>query len=114
MTARHKPPSRPPIRIAAGEQVVAGERDTEWPAFVFVTTESGAGWVPSRHLSGDSGPVQVVRDYDTTELAAEPGDALTVLTRDDEGSWLWCRDQHGRQGWIPLRAVSESGGDAPS
>src|SRR4051812_46201034 len=96
-TERHVPSERPPIRIALGDSVTVGERDTDWPAFVFVTAESGAGWVPSRYLSGEAGRVDVVVAYDTTELATEVGDLLEVVQRDDESGWLWCRDRGGRE-----------------
>lgn len=87
---------------------MAGDRDTEWPAFVFVTTQSGSGWVPSRHLSGETGSVLVVHDYDTAELAVEPGDRLTVVERDEESGWLWCRHVSGEEGWVPLRVILEA------
>jgi hypothetical protein len=43
----HEIPDRPPLRLLAGEVVQAGDRDSEWPEFVFVTASHGAGWVPA-------------------------------------------------------------------
>ena len=40
-----------PIQFAQGERVTLGERDAEWPAFIWTTTADGnAGWVPTKHL----------------------------------------------------------------
>lgn len=101
----HEIPERAPIRIEPGDVVEVGQRDTTWPAFVFVTTPSGEGWVPARHLDvGDSDGV-VVDGYDTTELATSVGEVLSVLERDDESGWLWCRNQDGREGWVPASTV---------
>jgi uncharacterized protein YgiM (DUF1202 family) len=97
----HEIPARAPLRVARGEAVTVGERDTTWPAFVFVTSATGEGWVPSRHLDAESGPATVIEPYDTTELPTEQGEILTVVTRDDASGWLWLRDSAGRQGWVP-------------
>ncbi|MDJ0925961.1 MAG: hypothetical protein QNJ77_15525, partial [Acidimicrobiia bacterium] len=75
----HEIPDRPAIRIQVGQIVAAGERDTQWPEFVFITCEEGAGWVPARYLSGDSGPVIVHTPYDTTELPVVAGQEVAVL-----------------------------------
>ena len=55
--------------LSEGESVTVGDRDTTWPAFVFVVSSHGEGWVPSRNLSDDSGATLVTIGYDTTELA---------------------------------------------
>ena len=57
--------------------------DSDWPAFVFITTDDGAGWVPERHLDTSSNPAVVITAYDTTELATAAGEELTLLERDD-------------------------------
>lgn len=106
MTAAHHPPERPPLRLAAGDRVTVGERHDEWPAFVFVTAAAGAGWVPSRHLSGAEGEATVLIAYDTKELAAGEGDVLTLVERDDESGWLWCRDAGGETGWVPISSTA--------
>jgi hypothetical protein len=98
----HRIPGRTPIRIDVGDRVEVGERDTEWPEFVFVTTDAGSGWVPARYLSSDSGKAVVEVAYDTTELEVSPGDALTVLRRDDRSGWWWCRNPDGGEGWVPI------------
>src|SRR5260370_20064117 len=104
----HQISERPPLRVEPGQRVHVGERDTKWPAFVFVTADDGAGWVPSRYLDAESGDAEsgdaesgdaesgdaesgdaesgdataVVR-YGTPELPTPAGEALSVLGRDD-------------------------------
>jgi hypothetical protein len=77
----HRIPARQPLRPAIGDRVEVGQRDTEWPEFVFVTAEQGSGWVPARHLSTSSGTAVLTTSYDTTELHV--GDLLEVLAEDD-------------------------------
>jgi variant SH3 domain-containing protein len=103
----HEISERPPVQLEVGDDVEVGERDTEWPEFVFVTGERGAGWVPSRHLSSSSGPAVVKIPYDTTELPTEVGDVLLVVAEDLPSGWLWCRSGTGREGWIPVKTVEE-------
>ena len=72
-------PRRPPIRVTGGQRVRVGERDSTWPAFVFVTTEDGgSGWVPSRHIDTSSDPPVMLAPCDTTELPTSPGEVLAV------------------------------------
>jgi hypothetical protein len=103
----HEMSERPPVRLEVGDEVEVGERDTEWPEFVFVAGEHGAGWVPSRYLSGSSGRAVVKIPYDTTELPTEVGDVLLVVAEDLPSGWLWCRSASGREGWIPVKTVEE-------
>jgi hypothetical protein len=101
----HTPPNRPPVQIHPGESVSVGERDTDWPAFVFITTDDGQGWVPARHLSTASGSATVLASYDTTELALEPGADVHVVRRDDESGWWWCQRSDGTEGWVPTQSL---------
>ena len=103
----HQIPERAPIQIAPGDRVTVGERDTTWPAFVFVTTERGNGWVPARHLEVNEGVALVNVAYDTTELPTSVGEPLDVLHRDDDSGWLFCRNGEGREGWVPVSTVSD-------
>jgi hypothetical protein len=79
---RHEVPEREPLQLVVGEEVQVGQRDTEWPGFVFVTATHGAGWVPARHLSHDSGKAVVQVPYDTTELHTLEGEALELIRED--------------------------------
>jgi hypothetical protein len=101
----HKVPDRLPLRLAVGDQVDIGDRDTEWPEFVFVTSSRGSGWVPARHLSASSGTAVAQTAYDTTELTTQAGDVLEVLAEDLTSGWLWCRSADGREGWVPLKTL---------
>ncbi|HKA69266.1 MAG TPA: SH3 domain-containing protein [Actinomycetes bacterium] len=105
----HEIPDRAPLRVAPGEEVTVGERDTEWPEFVFITASGGTGWVPARHLSQPSGRAVVITAYDTTELPTQVGDVLEVVTEDPVSGWLWCRSGVGREGWVPVRTVDTGG-----
>ncbi len=104
-TAAHTIPQRPPTQVTPGQQVQAGQQDTGWPAFVFITTSDGAGWVPRRHLDTSSAPAVVTIAYDTTGLATTAGEELTLINQDDPSGWAWVRNAAGRQGWVALRTV---------
>lgn len=103
----HEVPDRPPLQLSVGDPVRAGERDTEWPEFVFVTAEHGAGWVPARYLSQPTGPAVVQTAYDTTELPTRAGELLEVLAEDLVSGWLWCRSSNSTHGWVPINTLDE-------
>ncbi|MGD8193648.1 SH3 domain-containing protein [Herbiconiux sp. P18] len=103
--ADHEIPARAPLKLGPGDVVQVGERDTEWPAFVFVRAAQGMGWVPWRHLDID-GSVGTVRvGYDTTELPVSSGEEVDVLEDDPHSGWSWCGNTDGREGWIPHRVL---------
>jgi hypothetical protein len=104
-TSAHTIPDRPPIHVVPGQRVQAGQRDTEWPAFVFVTTPDGAGWVPERYVDASSEPAVVLTGYDTTELATTAGEELMLVEADDPSGWARVRNAAGREGWVPWRTV---------
>ena len=94
-----------PMRVDIGDRVVVGERDADWPAFVFVTGDGGSGRVPLRYLSR-ARPVAVVNTpYDTSELPTREGDVIEVVREDRASGWLWCRSLDGRQGWVPATSL---------
>lgn len=97
----HGIPERAPIRIEHGDRVEVGERDTTWPSFVFVTTGSGSGWVPERHLNDDRPTATVLSSYNTRELPTSAGQRLTLLEDDAASGWSWCMNAAGSTGWVP-------------
>jgi len=105
----HVIPDRPPISVAAGERVKVGERDTTWPAFAFVNTTDGSGWVPARHIAYDGGQATgngvMLEPYDTTELATEADEVLTVVAADELSGWSRVRNTAGLEGWVPDNTI---------
>ncbi|CAN5172427.1 hypothetical protein BH20ACT5_BH20ACT5_19230 [soil metagenome] len=108
----HEIPDRPAVQLSVGDDVQVGERDTEWPEFVFVTARHGTGWVPARQLSQPAAAAVVRTAYDTTELPTRVGEILEVLAEDLDSGWLWCRSSAGRVGWVPVRTVDAAPPDA--
>ncbi|WJL94961.1 DUF4111 domain-containing protein [Microbacterium sp. ET2] len=106
VTTDHEIPDRPPLIVEPGDTVEVGDRDAEWPAFVFVTTPRGSGWVPARHIQIDGRTGVVLVGYDTTELPARAGGLLHVIRDDPESGWAWCRDDAAREGWVPHRVLA--------
>lgn len=106
----HEIPDRAPLRLTAGDTVTVGDRDAEWPAFVFVTAAHGSGWVPERHLSTqqEGRRATVHTGYDTTELPTRRGETLEVLAQDLPSGWLWCRSASGREGWVPCTTLTDA------
>ena len=100
-------PDRPPIKVTVGESVSIGPRSPEWPAFVFVTSAHGDGWVPIQNLSAEVGEAVVEVDYDTTELPLRAGQTVEVLVQDDASGWWWCRNSAGNKGWVPISALAD-------
>jgi hypothetical protein len=105
----HETPDREPIQLEVGEQVAVGEHDDEWPAFVFVTSHRGSGWVPERHLARQGSVGIVMQRYDTTELPTRQSEALEVLCEDHPSGWMWCRATDGREGWVPEKTLAPVG-----
>jgi hypothetical protein len=103
----HVVPDRLPIRVAAGERVEVSERDTTWPAFAFVNTTGGSGWVPARYIGPGTGPGNgvMLEPYDTTELTTEAGEMLTVVATDELSGWSWLRNTAGLEGWVPDNSI---------
>lgn len=101
----HGIPSRAPLRLEVGDHVKIGERDTDWPAFVFVSSPKGCGWVPERYLNRDGQTAVAIRSYDTQELSTRAGDVLEIVRVDSPSGWAWCRAPDGREGWVPQRTL---------
>jgi hypothetical protein len=98
------------VRLHAGDFVAVGHRNQQYPDFVWCATEDGhAGWAPVEFLEM-TGPASAValRDYAATHLTVARGDVLEAL--ETIGSWVFCRNASGREGWVhvdALEAVSE-------
>ena len=69
-----------PIRLARGDVVALGARDTEWPAFAWTTNADGnAGWAPVDWLQPrNDGHAVALRDYSAQELDVRAGDTVLI------------------------------------
>lgn len=102
--AAHRAPEHPAIQVAAGDMVTLGQRDTEWPQFVWATLGNGlGGWIPALLFDNTQGTASALADYDTRELDVEAGEIL-VLHR-EFAQWWWAENRHGQTGWVPERVL---------
>lgn len=100
----HRAPDREPIRCTAGDTMTLGERDTEWPEFIWAELEHGqGGWIPAALFAQAGDRAVITQDYDTRELEADPGDELRL--HNWLADWWWAENANGTCGWIPARAI---------
>lgn len=93
-----------PIRFKAGEKVIVGKRDEEYPGWIWTTLASGnSGWAPEELLSMSGASAVALADYDATELTTEAGERVRVVFEMLE--WAWIRNSAGREGWVPLNTL---------
>lgn len=94
-----------PIRGAAGDRLILGRRDDEYPGWVWATATDGrAGWVPEGRLRVEGEVGILLRDYNAVEMSLEPGDVVSGKLV--EGGWLWATAANGQQGWAPLDCLA--------
>ena len=93
----------PALRVAAGEPLVVGHRDDEWPGWVWCLAGGLGGWLPEE-VVGDG---RARADFDTRELTAAEGDVLEPLGW--RSGWTWCRGRNG-EGWVPDRCLDRGAG----
>jgi len=102
--ASHRAPDRPAIRIEPGDNVTLGERDSEWPKFIWTALATGlGGWVPAALFDRDQGTATALQPYDTRELDAEEGE--TLVLHQEMADWWWAENMQGASGWIPARVL---------
>jgi hypothetical protein len=99
-----------PITFQAGEEISVSEKVSQWngnPAWLWLwcTDARGkSGWTPSTFFEAH-GPKALARyDYSAAELSASVGEILTI--EGAESGWLWCLNQRGQRGWIPVDHVA--------
>ncbi len=93
-----------PIHFKAGEKVLVGKRDEEYPGWIWTTLASGnSGWAPEELLSISGATAVALADYDATELPTESGERVRVIFAMLE--WAWVRNSASREGWVPLKTL---------
>jgi SH3-like domain-containing protein len=91
-----------PLNVRAGEALIVGEDDPEWPGWRWCTDAHGKeGWVPEAFIGAGQA---IERDYTARELEVRVGDEVEVVY--EVAGWVWCEMADGRSGWIPGSSVS--------
>jgi len=86
----------PALAVTAGQRVLPGRIDDEYPGWQWVVDDNGlGGWVPSEMVQGN----RITTPFDTAELTVAADDMLKPL--DHRLGWTRCQTQDGRTGWVP-------------
>ena len=89
-----------PISVTAGEAVLVGSEDGEFPGWRWCKASNGReGWIPVELLSNKGAEATVLENYSARELAVESGEQVTI--EDMRQDWLLVRNAKGERGWIP-------------
>ncbi|MCC5988794.1 MAG: hypothetical protein JJT95_14035 [Pararhodobacter sp.] len=93
-----------PIRLRAGEAVVASGRQEHWDGYLWLwarAADGREGWVPDTLLDCATGDCRTRRDYSAVELTCRAGQVLEG--GEEMHGWVWCRAADGQAGWVPRR-----------
>ena len=97
-----------PICVSIGETFQVSEKANVWNSnpdwiWIWCTDQRGKqGWVPKKVITFNSdGTTGTARStYTARELTVAVGEEL--VAHQDESGWLWCTNQQGKSGWVPL------------
>ena len=100
-----------PIVVEAGEPFTVSEQTSTWdnnPAWIWLwcTNQRGkSGWVPKNIIQPQSDDQTGIThtSYDARELSVTAGQELNIEL--EESGWFWCRNQQGKQGWVPISHI---------
>jgi hypothetical protein len=99
VTAAYQSAFPDPLCVRAGDLLVLGEEDGEYPGWIWATDpEDRSGWAPLDLAHPESGLARY--DYGAGELDARVGEVLTC--EQEHGGWALCTNAAGEKGWIPL------------
>jgi len=93
-----------PLVLAKGDKIVLGERDSEYPAFIWATNRQGkSGWVPVNVLDRSIDEAYALQAYSACELDADLGEVVDLVY--ETGGWWWAQNKLGKCGWLPASAL---------
>jgi hypothetical protein len=99
---------RAPLALETGDKVRVGQKDTEWPGWIWVTTIDGRGsYVPEDVISPNpDGTANTIRPFQARDLSVKKGDTVTSLH--EVKGWHWCRAASGEEGWLPAFLLKQA------
>jgi len=98
-----------PIIMRKGDEVELTGKEDHWqgrPDWVYIwcTNQHGqSGWVPKPYIEQQGTKGTARFDYNATELTAHTGE--TLIAGQEESGWMWCANQHGQSGWVPIANI---------
>ncbi|HMK30084.1 MAG TPA: SH3 domain-containing protein [Terriglobales bacterium] len=100
----YQPQYSDPIEVVAGETMLVGDEDKEFPGWRWCRARDGrAGWLPVELILAAEAEFRVLEDYSARELSVKPGEEVTV--QEARHGWLLVRNAQGERGWIPSSAA---------
>ena len=94
-----------PIQMRAGEDLSIGDKESEYPGWVWCLHAGGrSGWVPQQYLEIKGREAKALCDYDAAEMTAAVGEMLTLHLL--ESGWYWAEKENAEMGWIPAEQVN--------
>jgi hypothetical protein len=104
VTKSHRPNTNEPIIGKKGDKFSWEKKATIWDGWLWCTSDKGlTGWIPESWLKMEGAKAILKRDYDATEVSANPGE--TVSGEMMESGWIWVTNTNNEKGWIPLRCL---------
>jgi uncharacterized protein YgiM (DUF1202 family) len=96
-----------PLVVRAGEALVVGKEDPEYPGWVWCKDSTGKGWwFPDDCIERAEGNYRARYDYAATELSATAGEELIMINK--KGGWALCTNGRGQSGWLPVANLVSS------
>jgi len=93
-----------PLKVRAGDRLRYERRQTQWPGWIWCTSETGkCGWVPEAWVEIEGDSCVMKRDYEAVELSVNTCDILEEILI--ESGWLLAKDANGNHGWVPHERV---------
>lgn len=105
----HKAIYPDPISVKLGDRITLSGREDDWDGHRWlwaIADNRREGWVPDDlpiEVSGKN--AQCAYDYSAAEISVGPGQTLTGSL--ERHGWLWCQNDKGIAGWVPLKCLSK-------
>ena len=105
MVGDYTPKYPDPLTARAGDRVLVGTDDPEYPGWRWCTGPDGRmGWVPEQWLRREGPQATMLRDYTARELSVRAGADVRIV--EAVSGWVWVTDARGQEGWIPQTCVA--------
>ena len=98
-----------PLVVTVGDTLnLSGKIDhwngkPEWTFLWCVNQHGKGGWVPQQIIEQHGATGIARQDYDCIELSVTSDEMVTM--GDEISGWIWCTNQQGQRGWVPVECL---------